>query len=557
MHQIPIGKLVEMLEQGMIDVAPQYQRDAVWSDDRMIGLINSVMDNYYIPPLVFGTVARSEEKLVCIDGKQRLTSIKKFVDGLIPCTDAHKSKWYFKEPQTTDKKRRLKLLTVQVQKTFLCKTLTYCKFAGLSRAQQEDLFRRVQLGLPLSLAERLRAQTGPWQGLAKQFEKNFEEILNLSGNHRGKGFQTLLLSFAQVIETENKTPGSSSAIQSGSARLQKFIKDVDALTPSRRSKLRKIFTTFKEIAAQDVTIFRNNGYERSKNFTTVELIAVAVLISTCGEHMTNDGLLRAIRDMRGHVRQRCHDLFANDTTWRVLWRFIQTVQVSSGALSGVKPEPMDDKKIIVLSDDDDKIIVLSDDDFQNGKLGPRSSPSLRRTSEMDHQNPLKQQRKSLIVKLPLKRKVRSRRPAGETVPRQRISSKVSGTTNSNACKASGDDKEDFPDDSTASSGYSTHSEVLRRPAVQKRRTRIPSSSGESTMRNSPSPNPVPTAGAGTVNGLRAGAPVSRGLRVEDADSTVIKHEPIIFGAVSNSARELAESWPRVKEEHEKEDAQNI
>lgn len=552
MHQMPIRKLIEMLEQGAIDVDPPYQRDVVWSDDRMTGLINSIMENCYIPPLIFNVLTRSDEKFVCIDGKQRIISIKKFTDGILPCTDAHETKWYFKDRDGDVGKRRRKLLPTQIQKTFLDKTLTYSEFTNLSRTQEEDLFRRVQLGLSLSLAERLRAETGPWQDFAKSFERDFDEVLNLSSTHRGKGFQNLLVVFAQVLETENKTPGSSSVIQSGAVRLQKFVKDVDALTPSRRSKLTKIFTTFKEIAAQDVSVFRRNGYERSKDFAAVELIAVAILISTCGENMTHGELLRAIRVMRGHVRQKCHDLFANTPTWKVLWEYIQTLRVFPGALSDVEREAMDDKNIIILSDDDDKVIVISDDDFQSGTLGRHSSPSLHRTSaEMGDRNPAKRQRESLIVRLPLKRKLRSGRPAGSTVPRQTISPKVPGTVNANSCRAS--------THSSTSSGYSTHSEMPSRLAARRRRARISSSSGESTLRNSASPNLVPTARAGTADDrFQTRAPVSQDLGTKDAEnSTDIKREPIIFGTVSNTARELAESWRRVKEEREGGDTEYL
>lgn len=32
---------------------PAYQRNVVWSMDRMTRLVNSLMSNYYVPPLIF------------------------------------------------------------------------------------------------------------------------------------------------------------------------------------------------------------------------------------------------------------------------------------------------------------------------------------------------------------------------------------------------------------------------------------------------------------------------------------------------------------------------
>jgi Protein of unknown function DUF262 len=70
--------------------------DVVWSEIKQIGLIDSIFRNFYIPPIIFGKLSRSSvvfdayarglavsqssdgtERRVCIDGKQRLTSIQK------------------------------------------------------------------------------------------------------------------------------------------------------------------------------------------------------------------------------------------------------------------------------------------------------------------------------------------------------------------------------------------------------------------------------------------------------------------------------------------------
>ncbi|KAF8263618.1 hypothetical protein EI94DRAFT_1703872 [Lactarius quietus] len=52
--------------------------DVVWAESKQIGLIDSVIRNYYIPPLIFAvsTAQDGSETRICIDGKQRLTSIQ-------------------------------------------------------------------------------------------------------------------------------------------------------------------------------------------------------------------------------------------------------------------------------------------------------------------------------------------------------------------------------------------------------------------------------------------------------------------------------------------------
>lgn len=100
-----------------------YRIDVVWPEQKQIGIIDSLFRNYYIPPIIFGempvflslsqpaqifskavsTAEDGSESRVCIDGKQRLTSIQKcalhksdclvcllfvprFLDGLVSAT---------------------------------------------------------------------------------------------------------------------------------------------------------------------------------------------------------------------------------------------------------------------------------------------------------------------------------------------------------------------------------------------------------------------------------------------------------------------------------------
>ena len=50
-------------------------------------IIDSLFHNFYVPPVIFAVMQDEdgEEVRVCVDGKQRLTSIVKFLDGHV-CT---------------------------------------------------------------------------------------------------------------------------------------------------------------------------------------------------------------------------------------------------------------------------------------------------------------------------------------------------------------------------------------------------------------------------------------------------------------------------------------
>ncbi|KAI0919977.1 hypothetical protein AcV5_001908 [Taiwanofungus camphoratus] len=83
--QYTAKSLYDQIIDNTIQLDPEYQRDIVWPESKQIGIIDSILRNYYIPPVIFAVTAQDDgtETRVCIDGKQRLTSIQRFMDGLI------------------------------------------------------------------------------------------------------------------------------------------------------------------------------------------------------------------------------------------------------------------------------------------------------------------------------------------------------------------------------------------------------------------------------------------------------------------------------------------
>lgn len=63
----------------------QYSAEDVWPLQKKEALIDSIFRDFPIPPLIFAEVQDSEEGFwtwQCVDGKQRLTAITKFIDGM-------------------------------------------------------------------------------------------------------------------------------------------------------------------------------------------------------------------------------------------------------------------------------------------------------------------------------------------------------------------------------------------------------------------------------------------------------------------------------------------
>ena len=69
--------------------------------------------------------------------------------------------------------RRSTLLPPEVRDRFLGRELVCNEWINLPRPLEEDLFARVQMGVRLNEAEKLRAASGHWQALGEEFVSNY------------------------------------------------------------------------------------------------------------------------------------------------------------------------------------------------------------------------------------------------------------------------------------------------------------------------------------------------------------------------------------------------
>ena len=111
---------------------------------------------------------------ICIDGKQRLSSIREFVNGRIPCLDNRKRKWWYCE---TDGKQKRKILSDRQKDYFRNLEMLCVEYSELELTQEEELFSRVQMGMELRPAEKLRARSGLWQAFALEIENEYPDLM--------------------------------------------------------------------------------------------------------------------------------------------------------------------------------------------------------------------------------------------------------------------------------------------------------------------------------------------------------------------------------------------
>ncbi|KAL5387588.1 hypothetical protein DPSP01_003383 [Paraphaeosphaeria sporulosa] len=320
---------LEAMNDNRIDINPEYQREVVWTADRMSQLIDSLMENYYIPPIIFNRQTDNETgetTLVCVDGKQRLSSVQAFVRGIIPCTDHQGEKWWFENAQVQGKNKNL--FSETERGDFLNKDFVTFEYVNLEPQQEEDLFARVQMGMPLSVAEKMRATSGSWQDLARHFISDFPVIYSLQKDRmRAKDFQLTLSCFSQILEVQHPTPSDGLPMhKSGHTHLAKLVGRDSFLDDDLKSHLACVWKTFKDLIELEPNVFTNadKRLKGVQTFAPVEMIAVTVLISV---HIdtSHNRLLEVIRSLRENLRENFSDLRVNGYMWKAVWSFIDNL----------------------------------------------------------------------------------------------------------------------------------------------------------------------------------------------------------------------------------------
>ncbi|KAF8837162.1 hypothetical protein BDN67DRAFT_973331 [Paxillus ammoniavirescens] len=333
--QYTAKSLYDQIIENAIDLDPEYQRDVVWQEEKQSGLIDSILRNYYIPPIIFAVSFQDDgsELRTCIDGKQRLTSIQRFIDGQIPHKDSFTNEKLWFRASATNARR--KLLPPQLRTQFTNKQIVCVEYNDLNNDQEREIFQRVQLGVALSPAERLQAIVGPWSTVIREIqsqvlgEEGFEGYLDW-GHARGRDFQCLA-TIGYLIEFHPKStvPGTKS--------LERWLQRTDPVSPKLRADLHETFRIF-------LTLARDKKYSGSLNRPTrvspIEFVMIGVLIYLKRSTLSLTQISSAIEKMRKDVRASHQDIRTNTRVTKHLMDFMaKKIKVSELKSDGEGDKP--------------------------------------------------------------------------------------------------------------------------------------------------------------------------------------------------------------------------
>ncbi|KAI9682514.1 MAG: hypothetical protein M1829_000306 [Trizodia sp. TS-e1964] len=357
-HQrlMKIGKILGLMQRQMIDLNPAYQRGEVWSSDRMGGLISSLFGNFFIPPIIFSVTPIKQEdgtvtiQRVCVDGKQRITSLMKFVQGKIAVTDRKGNKQFYcsqLDVSGREGRRRTNVLTESQRDYFRDREFVVFEYSELEQADEEDLFARVQLGMALNEPEKLRAHSCAWQQLTKQYCEDFPEVVALSHDRRASGFRNVLATFAQILDWKES---ANPKVRNTPAQLRNMLKKTQpSLTDKHHFK--HVFETYSVLATKYPEIFSGIRYESRKTtqtFAPVEFAAVGVLISEYMDRRNTELLQGDINHLRDSLRVKLKDIRYNSFCWGVITKVIKDLPSFRGDIDTtlVRPDDINENSLL-------------------------------------------------------------------------------------------------------------------------------------------------------------------------------------------------------------------
>ncbi|CAH1758272.1 16552_t:CDS:2 [Entrophospora sp. SA101] len=305
-------KLYNWLQMEIIDLNPEFQRDVVWTAIKQSHLIDSILNNFYVPPIIFSCKKLDNKKWirVCIDGKQRLTAIRKYMDNEIPHSspsDGNISKKFYKN--TNGKKA----LSEAERELFDCSELLCVEYYDLSLQQEQEIFSRVQLGVALTPAEKLQAISSPMADYAHSIFIKYPQISLIMDTKRARPFQLITQSL-HMIEHEpdrfNATPTT----------IAKFLKEERVIPSDLKMVADRIYQTLEEMIADNADVFHKDN-----RLAPIEFVFLTYMIAKYPNLPIPQYQSRLLA-MKKHVRQSHDDIRFNNKVYLTLKSFIDGME---------------------------------------------------------------------------------------------------------------------------------------------------------------------------------------------------------------------------------------
>jgi len=220
---------------------PDFQRGEVWDTPKKQAFLDTIQKNWFVPVIFLREI--DEQHFECIDGQQRLNAIFGFYNNKFPL-----SRKYGKYGGNFYKD-----LPDRIKDLFDDYELHIVEIKDPEEGEVEELFQRLQLGVPLNAGEKLNALVGGMRDFALElsshkFMKSKISVRNYRFAHLSICSQICLLEIEGVSDAKFKN-------------LSKFFKDEIAFSENSQEarKILKVFDLLNRIFPNRVSALSNRA----------------------------------------------------------------------------------------------------------------------------------------------------------------------------------------------------------------------------------------------------------------------------------------------------------
>lgn len=225
---LTLNELCDKIDHSLIDLDIDYQRKFVWKPEQKVSMMNSIMSGIY--PGIITTAYDSDKKLdICIDGKQRMTTLYQYSQNAFGYLHDGKIVYYSKRPKSIANTR----IMTKSEKTIFSNTRIHLvRYIDISYDDQIAIFNSVQNGSPLTKGELIAANFADGN-CCRKFKDfcnlNYPKISKYTTNKRdahNKFMCELLYMYYHPHSTRFPTPKDITEYYKKitSAQMDKFIK---------------------------------------------------------------------------------------------------------------------------------------------------------------------------------------------------------------------------------------------------------------------------------------------------------------------------------------------
>ena len=284
-----IGLLLDNLKYGKIDLCPLYQRGDVWSDEMRSNFIDSILNGIIPNNVTFNKDYKNgSEKLICIDGKQRLTSIQLFHENKIPhikYNEYDQVTYTYFDTMPKNIKDNIEYIILSEEergKLFLARQLPVAYYSNLEYNNQVDVYSRINHSKPATYGEIFLSRFSN-DDTAKILKKFMEEH-NFCDDKRGKQYKFLFNTMYMIHKDDIKL------LKNGSRIEDNLIKELDNPTKIK-DFIKKSEATIARYYSKNICMHSKiNKLRMSQNF----IIAIGYLIYDNCDGNDSDGEIRHV-----------------------------------------------------------------------------------------------------------------------------------------------------------------------------------------------------------------------------------------------------------------------